>query len=277
MMLATQRWKTMIEEEHAQSERIRGAVPPPDDHWRPYAQQFRADPRRTDDSLVNRLLQEVTPDHTVLDVGAGGGRLALPLALRCRHLVAVEPSSSMCAVLRQQVSECSIRNVSVVEAHWEEAEVDAADVVLCAHVMYVVSGIERFVRKLETHARERVLVLLYQARPQSQLHPLWKRVHGEERLPLPSLPEFEEVLSELGIDAHVELLPPQPARGFDDQEQALEQLGRRLYLAPDSRQMAALEGMLPDLLEEMDGGFAIRGAKLREPGLVWWQPQRAPR
>ena len=45
-MLATERWRQMIEVEHAQSDEMRGAVPPPTDHWRPYAANFRADPRR---------------------------------------------------------------------------------------------------------------------------------------------------------------------------------------------------------------------------------------
>ena len=272
MMQATQHWKTMVETEHAQSERMRGAVPPPEDHWRPYAQNFKADPRRTDDPLVNRLLEEVGPHKTVLDVGAGGGRLALPLALRCRHLVAVEPSSSMGEVLLQQASDCSIENVSLVESTWDKAEVEAADLVLCVHVLYVVPEIEAFVRKLEAHARERVLVVLYRAPPQSQTYPLWKEVHGEERLGLPSLPEFQEVLSQLRIDAQVDMLPALPPRGFDDHQQALEQLSGRLYLVPGTPQMATLEAMLPDWLEQVDGTWIIRGTEPLQPGLIWWRP-----
>jgi len=271
-MLATLRWNDLVEAEHAQSERMRGAVPPPEDHWRPYAQQFRADPRRTDDALVNRLLEEVEPHHTVIDVGAGGGRLALPLATRCQHVAAVEPSSSMGEVLRQQASDCSIRNVTLVEARWEDAEVEAADIVLCAHVLYVVREIESFVRKLETHAKERVLVVLFQAAPQSQTYPLWERIHGEKRIPLPSLPEFQEVLAQLSVDAQVEMLPTQPPRGFDDHKQALEQLAQRLYLAPGSQQMSELERLLPDLLEDVEGALIIRGSNRLQPALVSWRP-----
>ena len=272
-MLPAQRWKAMIEEEHAQSERMRGAAAP-DDHWRPYAQQFLADPRRTDDPLVNRLLKEVSPQHSVIDVGAGGGRLALPLALACRQLVAVEPSPSMADVLRQQIADYAFRNVSVVEAGWEEAQVESMDIVLCAHVLYTMRDIEFFVRKLEEHARERVLVVLFEAPPQSQIYPLWEKFHGEARLPLPSLPEFQEVLSQLEIEAHTETLAAAPARGFDDRQQALEQLGRRLYLAPGSPQMDQLEILLPDLLEEANGAFMIRGASPLQPVLVWWRPEK---
>ena len=272
-MLATQRWKKMVETEHAQSERMRGQVPPPIDHWQPYAQHFKADPHRTDDLLVNRLLKEVTPNSSLLDVGAGGGRLSLPMALHCRNVVAVEPSASMGAVLLQQASEYSIPNVSLVEATWEAAEVAPADLVLCAHVLYVVPEIEQFVRKLGTHAQERVLVVLYQAPPQSQTYSLWKTVHGEDRLALPSLPELNDVLTQLGIEFHVDMLPPQPLRGFDDYQQAIEQLIRRLYLTPGTPQMASLESALPDLLEESDGSLIIRGSEPLEPALIWWRPE----
>ena len=80
---ATIRWREMVEAEHAQSDRMRQELPP-EDHWQPYAQQFRADPSRADDPLLTRLLETVGSHHTVMDVGAGGGRLALPLALRCK-------------------------------------------------------------------------------------------------------------------------------------------------------------------------------------------------
>ncbi|HZA22763.1 MAG TPA: methyltransferase domain-containing protein [Dehalococcoidia bacterium] len=97
-MSAVQRWKTMIQAEHAQSEKMR--IPAPTgDHWQDYAQMFRTDPHRSGDPLLDRLLAEVSLDDTLIDVGAGGGRMALPLALHCRHVVAVEPSPSMVRVL----------------------------------------------------------------------------------------------------------------------------------------------------------------------------------
>src|SRR5918999_5182540 len=117
-MLATQQWKAMVEAEHAQSERMRASVPP-DDHWQDYAHMFRMDPYRSEDALLNRLREEISPRHTVVDVGAGGGRLALPLALQCQQVVAVEPSPSMASVLLQQAAEYGINNVSLIQARWE--------------------------------------------------------------------------------------------------------------------------------------------------------------
>ena len=68
-MTPCEQWRAMVEAEHHQAEQKRRASQP-DDYWRPYAEQFRANPRRTGDLLLDRLLQEVAPHHTVLDVGA---------------------------------------------------------------------------------------------------------------------------------------------------------------------------------------------------------------
>ena len=266
-------WQARIDAEQAQSARLRGA-PRPADGWTMHAQAFRADPRRVDDPLVNRLSQEVAPHQTLIDVGAGGGRLALPLALRCQRVIAVEPSPSMVAVLRQQLSDFNIANVTVAASRWEDAEVEPADLVLCVHMLYTIRNIAPFVRKLESHARERVLAVLFRDAPQARLHPLWERLHGEPRQPLPSLAEFQAVLRELGIEAQTEALPPQPPRGFDSPADALRQLSRRLYTRSDDAKMQQLEQLLPENLEERDSVFQLRGAGDIDSALVWWRPMQ---
>ena len=271
-MKSAQRWKAMVEAEHAQSDGMRWELPP-SDHWLKSAERFKADPRRTDDLLVDRLLEHVESHQTVLDVGGGAGRLTLPLALRCRHVTVVEPSPGMASALLQQTEEYGIHNVSLVRSRWEDAEVERADVAMSAHVLYVVRDVELFLRKLESHAADRVIIVVYKAHPMAQVYPLWKRIHGEERLPMPCLPQLEEVLVELGVAYHVEMLPSHASGGFESKQQALEQLSERLYLPPNSEKRSALAEMLPEILEERDGTFAIRDAPTMEPALVWWKPE----
>lgn len=268
-MSAIDHWRSMIQVEHAQSDAMRPA-PPPVDHWRPFARQFSADPRRSDDALLNRLLEEISPEHTVIDVGAGGGRLALPIALRSQHVTAVEPSPAMGEVLTSGAQEHHIENISLVQSGWEGATVDPADQTLCVHVLYTIQDIGAFVKKLQAHSRVQVMVVMYGAPPQSQNYPLWEKVHGTPRLALPSVPEFRDVLHELGIEAREEALTAQPARGFDSLEQALDQISQRLYLGEDDPKRDTLARMLPEELEETGGVFRIRGAVPLQPWLIRW-------
>jgi len=268
-MSATQRWTKMVRAEHAQSDNMRKEDPPAD-LWSNFAQQFKADPRRTDDVLVNHLRRVIAPGQTILDVGAGGGRLALPLALDASKMIAVEPSPSMCRVLREAAAEYNVPNVDVVESGWLDAQVDRADVAVCAHVLYVIQDIEAFVRKLEEHAG-RVLVIMFQGPPQSQFYPLWERVHGVPRLPLPSLPEFLDVLEQLGVEPDVDVVHTERNRGFESLEAASEQMARRLYVMPESPEMERLKVLLPEVLDEKDGQFTIKGAVQLEPRVISWR------
>jgi len=69
-------WQKTVEDEHAQSDRIREKSAS-EDFFRPVAHRFvptkKGEPSQ--DDTVERLVELITPEQTVLDVGAGGGRL----------------------------------------------------------------------------------------------------------------------------------------------------------------------------------------------------------
>ena len=173
-------------------------------------------------------------DTTALDVGGGAGRLALPMALRCKHVTVVEPSSSMIEQLREAASEAGIENYSVTQALWDVADVDAADLALCAHVVYGVADIEPFMRKLEAHANSLVVVLVFVESPMNRISRFWKPVHGEERIDMPALPELMNALWEMGIYPDVQMMEPVQSDRFEDREVALTQLRNRLYVRAGS-------------------------------------------
>ncbi len=273
MSATAELWRQKVESEHAQSESVRESGGAPADSWVPYAGRFRPslDAR---DPMVERLLRELEPHQSVLDVGAGGGRVALPVSLHCRRVVAVEPSASMGAVLQEEATRLGRDNVSLIASTWEDAEVEPADVVVCVQVLYTVRDIEGFIGKLEAHARERVLVVLGEYPPYTQSNPLWPLVHGEARLDLPSFRDLMSVLWQMGLNPDLEMLPPQEPRGLDSREQALEQTRSRLFVEAGGEGERRLAQALDEMLEECkDGRFRIRGAPVFRPALVSWRPR----
>ena len=74
---------------------------------------------------------------TALDVGAGFGALALPLARRLAHVTAVEPTPAMVAALRRAAAREGLRNLTVHQAAWGAVEVAPHDLVVCAHVSHL--------------------------------------------------------------------------------------------------------------------------------------------
>ena len=264
-------WQKTVEDEHAQSDRIREESAS-DDFWRPVAHRFvplkKGEPSQ--DDTVERLAELITPEQTVLDVGAGGGRLAIPLAEHCAHATAVEPSEAMREQLMATAEAWDVRNIEVVASRWEEAVVEPHDLVVCAHVVYTVTGIEGFVRKLTSKARRTVALISFERPATATYLPLWSYVHGEERIELPTLPQIEKLLPAMGIDHQKKSLQEWAPRPFKSRDQALAECQARLFVKPGSEKSEMLSGVLDDSLESVEGGFRLKWAEPHRPVIICW-------
>jgi len=109
--------------------------------------------RQRPDPLLNFVLQSVDGNMTVLDIGAGSGRWTVPLAARAKSVTAVEPSTEMLDVLRDNMKSAKA-NIRIVQSSWEDAKVEVHDVAVCAHSMYSSPDLAAFVHKMERHARK---------------------------------------------------------------------------------------------------------------------------
>jgi Methyltransferase domain len=273
-MSAIETWKQRVAAHQSQWHKARAALgEAATDVWEFCSPSFTADPRRTDDVEVVRLVRQVHPATTLLDVGGGAGRFALPLALHCQHVTVIEPSASMGEHLRRLAAQAGIDNVSLVARRWEEAEVAPADVVLCAHVIYQIEDIQAFVTKLVAHAREQVLMPTFMRPPMARFAPFWPWIYGEEQHQVPGVAEFLPVLWEMDIYPHLEMFAPTPVRAFKDWQRALETLRQRLCVAPDTPPDARLQQAMHELLLETPAGYVIKGTQPGRLALLSWQPE----
>ncbi len=268
---AAEAWKARIDAHNEQTVRTRRDVVY-EDMWSTLAQRFKDDPRRTDDPVVNLLAGWLTPKSTVLDVGGGAGRYALPLALGSKHVTVVDPSPSMLDALRESAADAGIENVTAVKSSWEDATVEAHDIVLCANVVYGVAEIEPFVRKLAEAASDRVAIVVYMDAPLSRMSALWAEVHGEKRIDMPGLPELLPVLWEMEIYPNVEMLPPATGtRTLPNLETAIAVARHFLYVEAGSEKEERLRQIAPRFVVETPEGVAMRGGSERPQGVVWWR------
>ena len=266
---AVARHDRMVREEKAQADAIAGRLPP-SDIWQGRTGAFRPSDADEDGELLDRLAELVGESGIAIDVGAGGGRVALPLARRCRTVVAIEPSAAMRAVLTEEIARRGVTNVEILGARWEEANAAPAELVFASHVTYGVQRIAPFLEKLDRLALRHAALVAMVDPPQAALSPFWPLVHGEQRLRLPCAAELLDVLHELGARPVVVELPVFPPQPLSRAENALDELRRRLYVAPGSPADARLQAALPALTEERDGMLWLREARPRERWLIHW-------
>jgi hypothetical protein len=211
---AAEAWRAIVLAEREQVERLPGR-PRPEDFYAPVAESFKADPHRTDDPLLDVLRPIVRPEETWLDVGAGGGRYTLPIAVLARRVFAVEPSAGMRGVMVGACREFGIGNVDLFDERWPcSSDTPIADVGFISQVGYDIPDFGAFLDQLEAHSRRLCVAVLFARAPISDFAPLWPLVHAEQRVLLPGLAEFTTLLFAKGAAAGDPTADPSAANLF---------------------------------------------------------------
>jgi molybdenum cofactor cytidylyltransferase len=270
-------WGARVRANAEQVDRFR-EVPDGTDFYAPVTGLFRADPRRTDEPALDVLLRLVQAGERWLDIGAGAGRYALPIARALApsggEVVAVDASASMLGGLREIAAEHGIDNVRVVKTRWPPADATgfAADVALIAHVGYDIEAIGPFVDAMESAAGRLCIAMLMERQPSSIADVCWPPVHGEARVSLPALSDFVELLRARGRNAAVERLEREPRR-FAARDELEGFLRRQLWVEPGSEADGRFRAALDKLVEtDDDGRVGLVGQRPLPIGIVTWEP-----
>jgi SAM-dependent methyltransferase len=277
---AAARWRRLIEERAAQTDALRtmeagGAF------WNQCAETFARSSRGFQgDRLLDLMLARLQPGMTVLDVGAGTGRYAVPLAKAGAQVIAVEPSEAMRGFLEQNAAEEGVTgSIAIVPEPWQDARVAPADLVLCSHVVYGLTEIMPFVEKLRSHARDSIFLAVRATQFDANVLNLWPRVYGEERRPEPSFIDLYNLLYAMGVAANVEIVPfgarrgRGPGAGFSSEDEALDSVRRILFAQPDAARDRIIRAFLAEHMEQRDGRWLWKGPGMKA-ALIWWTQER---
>lgn len=289
-------WKTIVIEERLQVERLPNR-PAPEDFYQPIAESFRGQPERQDDAVLQRLKGLARPEETWLDLGAGGGRYALPMSRQVSRLIAIEPSAGMRRVLLDAITQNTIHNIELFSERWPGlSEAPIADVGMIANVGHDIEDIGPFLDQLEAHShRLCIAVLSYQA-PISFFAPLWPLVHGEaiepaapssrkrrsggsrprsdsERVQLPGAGELIALLLSRRVLPEVSVLDLAP-RVFPDLAALHQQARRPLWVLEGSEADKRLERAVRAVAISTQDGFSLT-ERPRQLAIVTWRPHAA--
>lgn len=253
-MRATEQWQRMVRARFAEFERLGSVAPSTGAFWDARAERFakRFPLASGIDPLTSRVRDVLDPQATMVDVGAGAGRFAVPCAAWVREVIAVDPSTRMLARLQEQAEDAGADNITCLRAAWPEATTEA-DVALCAYVLPLVEDVGRFLLRLDEAARARVLVVLSGTVPGLLQEPFWRHFHRRRPPAAPTYLDALEVLEELGIDASVEVFEVSSTSVYADLNEAVADYRTQLYLTED--QTPELRRLLADWLVESAPGL----------------------
>ena len=182
-MTAAEQYAACIDSVAEQQARLHDIGASGDPWTRRLARLFRFDPHRKLEPNLEIVASYLRPDDVLVDVGGGAGRVSLPLALRCKEAIVVDPSPGMGVEFDDCRDEAGISNARRIQADWMDVEGVTGDVVFSADVTYFVRDIVPFIEKLQASARRRVMVTLWSISPPNSETALFQLFYGEEMAP----------------------------------------------------------------------------------------------
>ena len=272
-------WADRVRGNREQVDRFR-ETPDGPDFYASVSSIFRDDPERTGDPVLDAFRAHARPGDTWLDIGAGAGRYALPLAKTIREVVALDPSSGMLSALQASMAEHGIDNVRVVEGRWPAAlgdggplaNLDTVDVALIAHVGYDVEAIGPFLEAMERAATRECLAVLMERSPALIAEPFWPPLHGEARIALPGLPAFVDLLRTRGREPEMTMLESS-RRTWASRDEIEPYVRRQTWVAPGTAKDRRMQELIDEwLVTNDDGSVELSVAEPLRVGLVAWRP-----
>ncbi|WP_292368043.1 class I SAM-dependent methyltransferase [Methanoregula sp. UBA64] len=219
----------------------------------------------------------LTPDSRVLDIGAGPGTLAVPLAKIVRHVTAVEPAPGMVACLEENCREESIENIRIVPKKWEDMDISADpdapyDVVVASYSLGV-PDLREALRKMNTASSKYVYIFWFadmQSPWRRNYHEIWEPLFGEcaRKKGRPNI--IVNLLNQMGIYASVEVTKEEQMTGFASLDEAVADQAGGLKLKSEE-QVAVLRTYLEKKLLYENGRYVLKGPSYQAK--IWWEKE----
>ncbi len=238
------------------------------------AEAYEASTRRKNmgrrDTLLEKVITEIKPDYTILDIGAGTGRWTIPLAKNAARITAVDPSEAMLTILKQNAAASGVADkIEIIQQPWEEAEVGLYDFVISFHAMYMSPDFAGFVHKMETHTRRRCYLGLRHFPIDGIIQELSTKIHGT-RHDSPNFIIGYNALYQMGIYGNVIIEDFQHNWIDETTEDAFNRAKRHLLIENTSTHDTLVRDTLKRRLISQEGKYLWPDCMTT--ALVWWEP-----
>jgi SAM-dependent methyltransferase len=249
-------------------------------NWDQRATSFHRATARSSTEIEEQINAfNLLPTDTILDMGAGTGRFAVPMARRVSHVTALDPSAGMLAYLKEGMAQEGYSNYSVVRRRWEDVvvgeDVLVHDVVLASNSLGF-EDLAAALEKIDAAARRAVHLLWFAGETRRPMDAELLRLLGRDRETRfsPDYLFIVNILHAMGIYANVSVKKVVNRRIYDTVDDAVLWASERDDFSP--AEMEILRTYLTEKMEPTgDGRFAEYRVGWRAH--IWWEKEEGDR
>jgi SAM-dependent methyltransferase len=247
----------------------------PGSRWDKRAKEFNKSMmqhrERAEKQIANLVLK---PEYTVLDVGAGTGRLALPIAKRVKSVIAIDQSQGMLACLQENMEKKGITNIVCVNKRWEDIElgvdIEQHDVVLACHSLGMLD-IQEALAKMDAASKRYVYILTSAGRWKGNGEEgLWEKIYGERQRHRALHSDyifFCNLLHDMKIYANVDIRDAEFEQRYESLDDAVTKWKEMRDIPTEKEDV--LRAYLSKILVEDDGTLCLK--RKSKSATIWWQ------
>jgi SAM-dependent methyltransferase len=222
----------------------------------------------------------LTPTETVLDMGAGTGRLALQLARRAKNVTALDQSAGMLACLQENMAAEGIGNIRCIQKSWQDValdELEPHDVVLSSNSLGVYD-LKEALSKMDALAKRAVYIFtfsdsnrddglrqfLMESKGDKKGGPLW---HGRSEVGPADYLVMYNLLADMGILADIKMMTWQSDEHYASLDEAVAEW-KEMHEVTDEKDQK-LKEFLSQRLTKDESGLCMH--RNHRQVLISWQ------
>lgn len=223
---------------------------------------------------IERLIDHIGPvnDQTVLDIGAGPGTLAVPLALRAKHVTAIDFSEKMLEELRREAERNKVENMTTFHAAWEDdwrsIGIPPHDIAVASRSMSV-DDLESAIQKINKWALKKV-VITDRVGP-GPFDPDVFAAVGRAFSPGPDYIYTVNILHRLGIYARIDFIEAEYSAAYGSRQEAVDSC---LWMIEEinEEERAAFDEFIDTRLKELnDGTWELARSHTPKWAVISWE------
>jgi SAM-dependent methyltransferase len=230
------------------------------------AERYDANARTEYDERVKTTIASLGAGKNmqVLDIGAGPGTLAIPLAPLVKDITAVEPGAGMLGVLKAHAGREGIRNITCVQKLWEDIDI-ARDLqgpydIVIASLSLTMHDIREALRKMDAASSGSVHLFWFVDMPfwERMSFDLWQPLHGRPYFPGPKADCLFGVLCQMGIYPDVTMMTLGKEYRFGNREDMLS-FFRKRFAAKTAEQVRIVDEYVMPMIQTQGNEVVVSG------------------